>query len=133
MYPFVSNPVRRKLSKDERAAAQYLYGQPPSGFQGISPVSRSRYVKNMATNGLPLPVWRWGRGDYISYSLEFSASPDFSRRISIYRGIENFHALTSAEEKQILRLSNDNKVYWRISAGNARTPVYPLYFVDIKR
>lgn len=132
MYPFVSNPVRRKLTNDERGAAQYLYGQPVSDFRGITPITRSRYVKDMALHGLPLPVFRWGRSGFINFNLEFSASSDFSRHITVYRGIDNFHAITAAEEKRILRLAVNNKVYWRVSAGDTRTRAYPLYFVDVK-
>jgi hypothetical protein len=132
MYPFVSSLARHALSKDERAGAQFLYGTPSASFGGITPLSRSRYVKNMYANGLPLPVWRWNRSGYINFSLEFSGSPDFTNKIVIYRGTDSFHSLTAAEEKRLLRIAVNNQVFWRISTPNERSRVYRLTFVDVK-
>jgi matrixin len=132
MYPFVSSTARHTLTKDERAGAKYLYGAPVASFKGITPLSRSRYIKNMNAKGLPLPVWRWNRSGFLNFSLEFSGSSDFTKKIVIYRGTDSFHSLTPAEEKRLLRIAVNNKVYWRVSAPNARTPIFPLLFVDVR-
>jgi len=128
MFPFLSSDVTHTLSVDDRAAVRFLYGTPPVSFKSISPVKKAAYVKGIAANGLPLPVFRWTAGPDSNYTVEFSNTSTFEKKIRISTAPYPMHALTAGQEKKLLKLATADKIYWRVKSGGEVTPVRVFTF-----
>jgi hypothetical protein len=128
LYPYLKSTISHKLENDDKTGARFLYGSPITDFVAITPVPNANYVTGMATKSLPLPVFRWGNGSNSNFTLEFSPTSSFARKITIAAGANNHYSLKGSDERELLALSGTKKVYWRISTGTTKTAPRPLLF-----
>jgi len=133
MFPYLPQQVDHTLSRDEIAGFRFLYGSRPADFRGISPLNNSCYVENMAKQGLPLPMIRWSGQPSGVFNLDFSASSDFRKAVTINAGRSNTYTLTAANERTLLALSSTKTIYWRVRSGSRMTSTRLLRFRPIKR
>ncbi len=128
LYPFLFSTVKLNLSKDDKSAIKFLYGEPGEDFKTISPIQGSAYAEMMSDQGLPLPVFRWGKGGLSSFTIEFSASKSFDQKKTVSVGQDNFYALTAKQEEKLLKLSPVKNVFWRVTSGNSVTNARVMRF-----
>ncbi len=128
LYPYVGREIRHKLSLDDRSGLRFLYGQNIADFRSITPVNKAAYVEGMSRQGLPLPVFRWSGLNRTDFKLEFSDTPSFDRTISWTVGSENFYPLKPSQERKLLKLSSEKKIYWRVTSKGETTKARLLQF-----
>lgn len=121
LYPSLPSNVILTLSPDDKAGLMFLYGSPVNNLQLVNPVMGATYIVGQESSGVPLPVFRWGRGGFSSFAIEFSDTSSFQKKLSFQKGSSSTFALNSAQEKQVLNLSPTKTVYWRVLAGSVKT------------
>ncbi len=128
LYPYVAREVSHNLSLDDRSGVRFLYGQKAADFRSITPVNKATYVEGMSKLGLPLPVFRWSGLNRTDFRLEFSDTPTFDRKIGWTVGRENFYMMKPSQERKLLKLSSEKKIYWRVSSRGETTKVRSMQF-----
>lgn len=128
LYPSLPPSVILTLSPDDKAGLLFLYGAPVGNLQQLNPVMGATYVIGQESSGVPLPVFRWGRGGFSSFAIEFSDTSTFQKKLSFQTGPSATFSMTSTQEKQILGLSPTLTVYWRVLAGSVKTVPRTLHF-----
>lgn len=129
MFPYIIGTPRRLLSKDDKQGLRFLYGALPSSFSLVSPVRRARYVSNISSRGLPLPVLRWTQGPGSNYVIEFSNTSRFTQKIEVNAGAYLYYPLSPSLEKKLLKLSTVDRIFWRVRSGDSVTPTRSFYFI----
>jgi hypothetical protein len=127
MYPYLSSSSKRILTPDEKAGAQFLYGSPSLSLSQVTPVANAVYVDGMASRGLPLPTFRW-RGVPGSYTIEFSDTLSFGKKVRFSAGSANYYTIKSNQEKQLTNLSPLKVIFWRVTNGVSTTPARKMSF-----
>jgi len=122
LYPYLPAKVSFALSPDDKAGLQFMYGAPVADFRALSPVANAIYMEGMTAKSLPLPVFRWNRGPHSGFTLEFSDTQSFAKKVSVPAGSADSYPLKATQEQQLQKLSPASKtVYWRVAAGNTKT------------
>lgn len=120
MFPSIRPVQKFTLFPDDIEGLRFLYGTPSDTFRLVTPLPGATYLEELESGGLPLPVFRWGRGGLSNFTVEFSDTPSFQRKVA-FQAADNFLALTGAQLKQILQLSQTKNLQWRVMSGTTRT------------
>lgn len=121
MFPSLPPNLNLVLGPDDRAGIQFLYGPDVSDLRLLNPVMGATYVVGAESTGVPLPTFRWGRGNFANFNVEFSDGLSFSKRVIYAAGSNDFLTLTAAQEKQLIALSPGKTLYWRVSTASSKT------------
>lgn len=128
MFPYFDEELTPSLNADDRSGIRFLYGSGDSGFHPVTPLNNARYlVKDGSQRSLPLPVFRWTSTNTLNYSVEFSATPDFNKKLRYSAGTNTFYPLKATEQTAIWNLSPDHKIYWRVSTIWGHSATRTLY------
>ncbi len=129
MYPSYSSGPRGCSPWNKRAAIQFLYGTPILDFRLITPVANAAYTERMVEKGLPLPVFRSGNAGPVSYDVEFSDTTAFKKKVKFTAGPKTSFLPNAAQEQQLLNLSPQKVVFWRVNTGASQTHLAHCVFV----
>lgn len=128
MFPYFDVDVAPSLNADDRSGIRFLYGPTDTGFHPITPLNNAHYlITGGSRRSLPLPIFRWSSSKAPNYWIEFSATPDFSKKLRFNAGAETFYPLKAKDQTAIWNLSSARKVYWRVSTFWGHSAIRTLY------
>jgi hypothetical protein len=128
MFPSLLPNQNLTLFKDDIEGLRFLYGIPAGDFRQITPLAGAVYNAQAGDGTFPLPVYRWARGPFSNFSIEFSDTPTFQKKFSIPAGANDFFVPNGTQQKRILSLSPAKSIQWRVVSGMTRTPARVIRF-----
>lgn len=130
LFPYFNVLDAPMLKPDDRAGIRFLYGLPATELQPITPLNQAHYLMSTSSNSLPLPVFRWGLNPVQNYWLEFSATPDFQKKLRYNAGVANYYPLKAPQERALWNLSQSRKIYWRVGTPHGYSPSRFLFLLS---
>lgn len=132
LYPYLPAAVKHTISTDDKNGILFLYTNPQNTFRAVNPTPKSVYDGAMVSKGLPMPTVRWYTSGSGSYTLEFSDTAMFTKKVSINAGSASFYQLKGTQISQLLKLApTTRKLFWRVCNGSVRTATQTLILKNV--